>query len=405
MSVVSAINKRAWGLFPYVLLVVFLIGLISQGEALARSKRDEQANKKGEGVRSRVVHILTRDETGRPLKFPSQIFFDHTMEETYVVSGGDKIVVYNSRYFPVASLGKGRGVEGVNGLYVDPTGMVYVCQAGGPNVPPRISVFNAAFFKVRDIYFDSIEGLEVDEFVPKTMVISRDGLFYVVGNARGVLVLNPDGTFSHWLKPVDRLLRPRNESQEGGNQTGTVSPQGAPEGEQGPQNEVMRFLPKSLRPSDTGGGEEAQEEFYTGPVQVTDVEIDSEGHIFVLSEETSKVYIFNAAEEFLYAIGEKGGSRGKMSRPQALAIDENRKAIYITDYMRHTILIYDISGKFMFEFGGYGTGPGWFQYPKGIALDRKGNVIIGDFFNQRVQVIGLKYKAQFMLFRSGPVKK
>ena len=134
---------------------------------------------------------------------------------------------------------------------------------------------------------------------------------------------------------------------------------------------------------------------------MTDVVCGSEGHLYILSEETSKVYVYNAAEEFLFAFGKKGGSSGKMSRPRGLAVDEKRKSIYVVDYMRHTILVYNFAGRFLFEIGGKGSAPRWFNFPTALALNKDGNIIVADLFNQRVQVLDVKYEASMSLFGTG----
>ena len=136
-----------------------------------------------------------------------------------------------------------------------------------------------------------------------------------------------------------------------------------------------------------------------GPVKVVDVARDSAGHLYILSEETSRVYVYSPNEEFLFSFGQKGGSTGKMSRPKSLVIDEKKKAVYVVDYMRHTVLIFDLGGKFMYEFGGLGGAPGWFQYPTALALNREGHLLVADLFNQRVQILDVQFEYKFPLFR------
>jgi DNA-binding beta-propeller fold protein YncE len=71
-----------------------------------------------------------------------------------------------------------------------------------------------------------------------------------------------------------------------------------------------------------------------------------------------------------------------------LSVDEVRHWIYIVDYQRHTITVYKHeNGQYIFEFGGKGWGPGWFQFPKYIYIDRSQRILVADTFNQRIQVL------------------
>ena len=133
-------------------------------------------------------------------------------------------------------------------------------------------------------------------------------------------------------------------------------------------------------------------------IQITDLTTDNDGHLYLLSEETSKIYVYGADDELLFTFGKKGGSSGKLSRPRGLALDPHKRSVYVVDYMRHTILVYDLSGRFLFEFGGMGAAPRWFNFPTDIAVDAQGRVIIADLFNHRVQVLELEFPPSYPLF-------
>jgi len=96
--------------------------------------------------------------------------------------------------------------------------------------------------------------------------------------------------------------------------------------------------------------------------------------------------VYNSERKPIFAFGEKGGSSGKLSRPRGIAIDESGGRMYIVDYMRHTITVYDRKGKYLFEFGGLGFDPGWFWFPNYISVDKRGRVYVADYFNHRIQV-------------------
>ena len=100
--------------------------------------------------------------------------------------------------------------------------------------------------------------------------------------------------------------------------------------------------------------------------------------------------IADARERFLFKFGQKGGSTGKLSRPQGIAVDSRRGRIYVVDYMRHTVNVYSRGGIYLYELGGRGWGPGWFNYPTDVAVDERGYLLVADLFNQRVQVLEVR---------------
>ncbi len=369
-----------------------------EAPAAGREKEVNGLNGRKNKIQVKVVSILTKDENGRAIGFPGAIFYDRRAHETYVVVGADggKVVVYGANDFPEVALGRGRGAAAPRALFVGRDNLIYVCQGRTATEPARITVFNQAFFPVKE--FPLVGMPETKNFVPTSIAVNRAGLIYVAGlNSRGVLVLDKDGQFSHWLKPMDMVLD-QAAPVVAGKAAGNKDKSGQKEKVRPEPQVDLSGLPAELRPRSVKGYPRVNEPVL-GPVQVIDIKIDSHGDLFLLSEETSKVYVYNPSEELLYSFGKKGGSFGKLSRPRGLAIDEKRQAIFVADYMRHTILIYDISGRFMYEFGGMGVSPGWFRYPTRLALNGEDQLMVADLFNKRVQVLDVRFAYKFPLFR------
>lgn len=288
-----------------------------------------------------VLTVINSDDRGEKLRMPSALFFDHKANELYLLNGGEgRLIVYGPDYFPQESLAKGRGIDTPVGGTIDDKGNLYIPQAGNVTKSPRLTILNSAFLPLQEIDLSSMP--EVDTFTPQEIALAHDGRTYLVGNeSKRVLVLNPDGTFSHWFAiAISKNGDYRQSDQDASQQTAILK----------------------------------------------NVVVDALGNLLFLSEETSRIYVFDANEHYLFSFGSKGGAEGKMSRPRALAIDEHKRCIYVVDYMRHTVLIFDFTGTFRFEFGGLGWGPGWFNYPVDIVLGRQGQVVVADFFNQRAQV-------------------
>ena len=365
--------------------------------ALPGSGRSEEPPPLSAGPREPVslVTVLQEDHQGNALRFPSALAFDPDQDEVYVLSGGQRgFIIYDSALFPHLFLGPGRGLEAPQGIFFDPgDGRVFVCQGRSATQPPRLTILDGAFFPVAEIVLAGMPGAE--NFSPGRGLVGRTGNIYLAGTgSRGVLVLAPDGQFLRWLRPMDSVLGQDKESPD------KDLPQEPVPVDSGDGDNPMG-LPAELLPSSRLKAPRAEAGPGLGPVAVNDIVRDSEGRLFLLSEETSKVYVYGINEELLFSFGQKGGSSGKMSRPRGLAIDEARKSIYIVDYMRHTILVFDTGGKYLFEFGGRGTGPLWYNFPTAISVDRRGQIFIADLFNNRVQVLKAEFDVRFPFFQGG----
>ena len=70
-----------------------------------------------------------------------------------------------------------------------------------------------------------------------------------------------------------------------------------------------------------------------------------------------------------------------------MAIDPSTHNIFVSDRNNHRIQIFDSTGAYIGQFGSFGTGPGQFNQPVGIAIDPISlYLVVADWGNQRVQV-------------------
>jgi DNA-binding beta-propeller fold protein YncE len=285
-----------------------------------------------QGTSVTYLESITEDEEGLMLNFPSFVFTDPVTNEIYVIDGKLRIIIYTSDLFPLFTLGKRNNVGLPLGLTVSNEGNLYVAQSRIKENPrSKISVFNACLRWERDIDLEGFEGAE--SFTPFRLATDQKGNIYVAGlYFPGVLILNNQG---HLLE----IISPEEEGKK---------------------------------------------------VSVNYVTIDKTGKIYLVSEEESHIYVYDENRKFLFKFGQKGGSTGKLSRPQAVAIDNRNGRMYVVDYMRHTVSAYDRDGKYLFEFGGLGWGEGWFQYPRDIAVDSSGRILVADTFNNRIEVFQAK---------------
>lgn len=275
------------------------------------------------------VFSITEDEEGKRIHYPSKVFFDQSRKEIYIIDNSSRLNIYTYDFFPIYTLQSSDGIDSPQGVAIDSEGNLYVLQSSSKENPKnRITIFDVCLNLDKEFPIEGFEGYE--KFTPSNIAIDSDGIIYIAGSYYpGVVKFKNDGTFLGILSP-----------QENGKK-----------------------------------------------ILINNITIDNDGNLYLLSEEESHIYVYDRKERFLFRFGEKGGCTGKLSRPQAVAIDNKYGRVYVVDYMRHTITTYDKFGKYMFEFGGLGWGEGWFQYPKDITVDHEGKVLIADTFNDRVQIL------------------
>lgn len=86
------------------------------------------------------------------------------------------------------------------------------------------------------------------------------------------------------------------------------------------------------------------------------------------------------------SFGSEGSSDGLLCRPWGVCCDKKGNII-VADRTNHRIQIFDSIGNYSHKFGCHGTGPGQFDRPAGITIDSGNRIIVADKDNHRVQVL------------------
>ena len=82
-------------------------------------------------------------------------------------------------------------------------------------------------------------------------------------------------------------------------------------------------------------------------------------------------------------IGSAGSGEGQLNDPRGIAVDAKGN-IYVGDTGNHRIEIFGADGKPIRAIGSLGNGDGQFNEPHGIAVDGQGNIYVADTWNARV---------------------
>lgn len=117
---------------------------------------------------------------------------------------------------------------------------------------------------------------------------------------------------------------------------------------------------------------------------IRDLEIASNGNIYVSDTDNHRIQVFDSQGDFLFKWGSEGNADSQFFRPWGIAFD-GAGNVYVSDHIDR-IQIFDPAGNFLFKFSSFGSGPGQLVDPTGIEFDSSGNLYVADQGNDRVQI-------------------
>ena len=114
------------------------------------------------------------------------------------------------------------------------------------------------------------------------------------------------------------------------------------------------------------------------------VAISPDNTVFVASPHC--VNKFTLEGQFLASVGSKGSGQLRFNIAWAIAYNNTNNRVYVCDTYNNRITILNHDLTFHGSFGSKGRGTGQLNMPEGISVDSKGNVLVADYFNNRIQV-------------------
>ena len=114
------------------------------------------------------------------------------------------------------------------------------------------------------------------------------------------------------------------------------------------------------------------------------VAISSDNTVFVAARHCVKKFTLEG--QFIGSVGSRGSGRLQFIAPWAIAYNAINNRVYVCDTKNHRITILNHDLTFHGSYGSEGSGAGQFNTPSGISVDSKGNVLVADLSNNRIQV-------------------
>ncbi|MDZ4289909.1 MAG: peptidyl-alpha-hydroxyglycine alpha-amidating lyase family protein [Prosthecobacter sp.] len=123
--------------------------------------------------------------------------------------------------------------------------------------------------------------------------------------------------------------------------------------------------------------------------------IDAKNNVWLTDLGLHQVFKFTNGGEPLMTLGERstpGTDKAHFNLPTDVAVLPDG-SFYVSDGYKNTRVVrFDAAGRYQFEWGGKGNGPGQFHLPHGIAIDSAGRVYVCDRENLRLQVFDAQGK-------------
>ena len=113
----------------------------------------------------------------------------------------------------------------------------------------------------------------------------------------------------------------------------------------------------------------------------TGVCVDDRDRVIVSDGGNDRVQVFDESGKFLFQFGNESE---RLEYPYQCV--SYHHSFIVADYYNHMIKVFDSEGQFLYKFGGCGSENGQFKYPSGLVVDGRGNLLVCDRDNNRVQM-------------------
>jgi DNA-binding beta-propeller fold protein YncE len=121
---------------------------------------------------------------------------------------------------------------------------------------------------------------------------------------------------------------------------------------------------------------------------LTDLWVAEGGKIYTVNPIARKVYVFGPGQANAQVFGEPGDQEGHFLFPVSVCVVRDK--IWVADSHRHKILVFNITGHFLYEFGREGLEEGMLSYPIQVRIDWQGRILVLNRGTRRIEVFKVR---------------
>ena len=123
---------------------------------------------------------------------------------------------------------------------------------------------------------------------------------------------------------------------------------------------------------------------------ISGIVLDGQGNMYLAEFDDDRIYKYSTSGKLLAQWGEQGSGPGQLDSPDKLALDAQGN-LYVTEVGSQSpagnsrIQKFSPNGMSLAQWGTFGSAPGQFNTPVGIAVDKQGDIYVADVGNHRIQ--------------------
>jgi tripartite motif-containing protein 71 len=125
---------------------------------------------------------------------------------------------------------------------------------------------------------------------------------------------------------------------------------------------------------------------------ISGIALDGTGNLFLAEFDDDLIYKYSLAGKELAHWGGHGSGPGQLEAPDKLALDTQGN-LYVTEVgsrstgegQNNRVQKFSPTGTPLAQWGTFGSAPGQFNAPIGIAVDQQGDIYVADVGNHRIQ--------------------